>query len=178
MCRVLAGSLLGLVLVFGRMGVLAQPPAPKPGPEHEKLKQMEGTWDATIHSKEGDSKGTATYKMGVGGLWLLEHFKGEFGGMKFEGRGMVSYDANKKKYLGVWVDSMSTAPMLYQGNYDKSGKIMTSTGEMPMPDGKTAKVTMTSEKKDADTVVFTMNMPGPDGKSVEAFKITYKRRAK
>src|SRR5262249_33469223 len=86
MCRVLAGSLLGLVLVFGRMGALAQPSAPKPGPEHEKLKQMEGTWDATIHSKEGNSKGTAACKRGVGGLWLIEHFKGEFAGMKFEGR--------------------------------------------------------------------------------------------
>ena len=178
MRKVVAASLLGLVLVFSRVGVLAQPPAPKPGPEIEKLKQLEGTWDTTIHGKEGESKGTATYKMGLGGLWLRETFTADFAGKKFEGRGLMSYDSANKKYVGVWVDSMATVPMLYEGNFDKSGKIMTTTGTMPMPDGKTAKVTMTSERKDADNMIFTMSMPGPDGKSLEAFKITYKRKVK
>src|SRR5215470_20277570 len=58
--------------------------APKPGKEHELLKRMEGTWDVIM---EG-GKGTMTYKMGLGGLWLLGEQDGELGGRKFSGRGL------------------------------------------------------------------------------------------
>jgi len=34
--------------------------APKPGAEHEHLKQMEGTWDATIKAGDQESKGSMT----------------------------------------------------------------------------------------------------------------------
>jgi len=69
---------------------------PKPGPEHEHLKQFEGKWDATVKAGPMESKGTMTYKMGLGGLWLFSHFEGDFGGTKFEGRGMDTYDPIKK----------------------------------------------------------------------------------
>jgi len=148
----------------------------KPGPEVEKLKALVGVWDATIHSKEGDSKGTMTYKMGLGGLWLFENFQGEFGGMKFEGQGMTSYDPAKKKYVNIWIDSMSATPMISEGSYDKSGR-MVMKGQMPSPDGKGMPVTMTSERKDNDNMVFTMTAP-KDGGTFEMMKITYKRRSK
>src|SRR4051794_27585684 len=99
---------LGVLILAAR---LEAQPAAKIGPEHEKFREMEGTWDADIKSPGGDSKGTAVYKVDLGGLWLLEHFKADFGGMAFEGRGGTSYDANKKKYVGVWIDSMSSTPL-------------------------------------------------------------------
>ena len=69
------------ILVFVATAWLpAQPPQLKPGPEHEFFKQFEGTWDATIHEKDATSKGTMQWKIGLGGLWLLEHFKAEMGG--------------------------------------------------------------------------------------------------
>src|SRR5262249_1249321 len=93
--------------------VRAQPPGmPKPGPEHERLKKLEGTWDATVKTEQGESKGTMIYKMDLGGLWMVSDFKGEFGGQKFQGKGFDGYDPMKKKYVSVWVDSMSIAPML------------------------------------------------------------------
>src|SRR5262245_39137049 len=72
---------------------------PKPGPEHEQLKKLEGNWDTTFKVAGQESKGKATYKMGVGGLWLLSTYEGEIAGMKFFGRGMDSYDPNKKKFV-------------------------------------------------------------------------------
>lgn len=155
----------------------AQEQIPKPGPEHEHFKQLEGVWDATIHMKEGESKGVMTWKVGLGGLWLLDHFKGDAGGMSFEGMGATSYDPAKKKYIGVWIDSMSTAPMISEGTLDKSKKIMTMVGEAPMPGGKTMKMTMISEMKDANNVVFVMK-GNEGGTEFEMMKITYKRRAK
>lgn len=154
---------------------LAQEP-PKPGPEHEKLKQLEGTWDAILKMGPEESKGTMTWKMDLGGLWLVSEFEGEFGGQKFTGKGLDGYDPIKKKYVGVWVDSMSTSPMIAEGTYDKDGKVQTMTGEGPGPDGKPMKHKMTTETKDKDTLLWAMFGPGPDGKEGPMMSITYKRR--
>jgi hypothetical protein len=150
--------------------------APKPGPEHEFLRKLEGTWDATVKFGEGESKGTMTYRMEMSGLWLVGDFQGSFFGQKFEGRGLDSYDVNKKKYVGVWVDSMTTAPMLSEGTYDKDKKTMTMTGEGPGMDGKLMKMKMVTEYKDNDNIVFTMSGPGKDGKDQTMMVITYKRK--
>src|SRR5262249_239816 len=56
----------------------AQEP-PKPGPEHEILKKLAGTWDVTMKGGGVESKGTVTYKMDLGGLWLVSSMESEFG---------------------------------------------------------------------------------------------------
>src|SRR5262249_39704455 len=113
---VCAASVLALVAAVG----WAQDFQPvKPGPEHAKMKQLEGTWDAKVESEGKESKGIMTYKMGLGGLWMFEHFEGDFGGMKFEGKGATTYDPHKKKYINIWIDSMSTTPMISEGNFEK-----------------------------------------------------------
>lgn len=137
----------------------AQPPTPKPGPEHEHLKQMEGTWDATVEFGGSESKGVMTYKMDLGGLWLFAKFEADFGGMKFQGRGADGYDPARKKYLSLWVDSMSTAPLVSEGTYDKDTNTLTMTGEGPGPDGKPAKMKMVTQYKDADHMTFTLTHP-------------------
>jgi hypothetical protein len=152
---------------------LAQEP-PKPGPEHELLKSMVGTWDATMNVAGMDAKGTMVYKMDLGGLWLTSTFEGEFGGQKFIGRGYDSYDANKKKYVGVWIDSMSTSPMVMEGTYDKDKKVLTTMGEGPGMDGKPTKYKAETEIKDKDNMVMKMYMG--DGKE-PGFVITYKRKS-
>jgi Protein of unknown function (DUF1579) len=111
--------------------------------------------------------------MDLGGLWLTGTFEGEFAGMKFSGRGLDSYDAMKKKYIGIWVDSMSTSPMVSEGTYDKEKKTLTMTGEGPGPDGKPTKHTMVTEYKDDDTMVMNMSMG--DAKE-PMFTITFKRK--
>jgi hypothetical protein len=154
----------------------AQPKAPKPGPEHDRLRQMEGTWEATVKSDHGESKGTVTYKADLNGLWLLGEFQGEFGGQKFRGRSIDGYDVTKKKYFSVWIDSMSTAPMLSEGTFDKAGKVLTLHGEGPGMDGKPTKFKLVTELKDKDTMLFTMSGPDKDGKDRVMMTITYKRK--
>jgi hypothetical protein len=147
----------------------------KPGPELDALKELEGEWDATVKAGGMESKGTMAYKMGLGGRWLIGKFEGEMGGQKFEGRSLNSYDATKKKYVNVWVDSMSGAAMLSEGSYDKDTKTLTLVGEGPGQDGKPAKYKQTSQVKDKDTIAFTMSAVG-DGKEQEVMTITFKRK--
>ncbi len=148
----------------------------KPGPEHERLKKMEGTWDATIKMGDSESKGVSTYKMDLGGLWLFSQFKGEFGGAPFSGRGVDGYDTSKKKYVGAWVDSMDNGIFAFEGTYDAATKTQTMKGEGKGQDGKPVMHTMTTVMKDPDTMVWTMSAPGPDGKNNVMMTITYKRR--
>jgi hypothetical protein len=145
---------------------------PKPGKQHDHLKRLVGTWDA----ETAGGKGTMTYKMGLGGLWLIGDFEGEFGGMKFQGKGLDTYDPGTKKYRSVWVDSFSTSPRTLEGNLDKDDKVMTLTGEGRGPDGKVAKFKTITELKDADTVNFTLFMADRDGKEQPMVHITYKRK--
>ena len=145
---------------------------PKPGPEHGQLKRLEGTWDATMKFMGMESKGTMTYKMEVGGLWLTSHFEGEFAGQKFTGKGLDSYDPGKKKFVAVWVDSMITTPLLMEGTYDKDKHQLTMTGDGPGPAGP-VKFKAVTTYKDNDNVVFDMYMA--DGKD-PAFTIVYKRK--
>jgi Protein of unknown function (DUF1579) len=164
----------GLALLAGRY-TLGQGPT-KPGPEHERLKQLEGIWDANANFGGMEMKGTMTYKMDLGGLWLVGDFEGDMGGRKFRGKGLDSYDPNKKKYVGIWCDSMSCSPMVTEGTYDPEKKTTTMMGEGPGPDGKPARYKMTTEEKDKDTILFTMNMIDKDGKDQQMGMITYKRK--
>lgn len=138
-------------------GLRAQEP-PKPGPEFDVLKKTVGNWDTTIKMQGAESKGTATYKLDLNGLWVASAFEGELAGMKFSGRGMDTYDAAKKKYVAVWCDSMSTTPMFLEGTYEAAKKTLTLTGEGPGMDGKPTKFKEVVEWKDDDNFVFHMYM--------------------
>lgn len=157
------------------------PPPPTPGPEHELLKQDAGVWDATVeilvpNAAPMVSKGVETSTMGPGGLWLITDFKAEMAGQPFQGHGVGGWDPVKKKYVGTWVDSMSSGLGISEGEYDKSSKTLTGWFESPDPSGKMMKMKAVTEYKDADTRVFTMSAEGPDGKLTPTMRITYKRR--
>src|SRR5262245_57868254 len=136
MSRIRLFCAIAMAAVFVTPAAHAQYQPPKPGADHAILKQLEGTWDTTMKMQGMESKGSATYKMDLGGLWLTSKFEGDMGGEKFSGRGFDTYDADKKKFVGVWFDSMSTKPMVLQGTYDKAKKTMTMVGDAPGMDGK------------------------------------------
>jgi hypothetical protein len=157
------------------------PPAPKAGPEHEVLKSDVGTWDATVESympgapTPMTSKGTETNSL-LGGLWLVTDFKAEMMGTPFQGHGVTGYDPNKKKYVGTWVDTMSSGLLLSESSWDAATKTMTGTTEGPDMSGQVQKMKSVVTYKDPDTRVFTMSGTGPDGKDVKFMTITYKRK--
>ena len=168
-------SSLLLTFALTPVGALGQAP-PTPGPEHEHLKKLEGTWNAKIKMGDTESAASAVYKMVCGGMWLMSDFQGEFGDQKFSGRGLDGYDPEKKKYVSVWVDSMSTRPMLLEGTHDKEKKTTTMTGEAPGPDGKLAKYKMVTHMPDDDRMTFTMFIIDSDGKDNKHMTIEYTRK--
>ena len=152
---------------------------PKPGPEHELLKKDVGTWDATVEMlmpPAPPSKGVETNTLGPGGLWLINDFKSAMMGAPFQGHGITGWDPAKKKYVGTWVDSMSTSLSVTESTYTAADRSMTGYINTVGPDGGPMKLKAVTQMKDDDTRVFTMYMPGPDGKEAASMRITYKRR--
>lgn len=130
---------------------------PKPGKEHEFLKQNEGEWTVHFGDASTPSMGVTKYKMTLGGLWLMSDAEMEMGpGEKFTGHGMDSYDPVKKKYVGIWTDSQMTAPIVFEGDLSADMKTLTCTGKGPGQDGKTTDYKLVTEYKDKDTHIFKM----------------------
>lgn len=173
--RPLCGALVCLWAATWASGQEAEFEFPKPGKEHAKLKQFEGAWDAEFEMAGSKTKATATYKSICGGMWIASDFEGELGGAKFTGHGLDGYDLRKKKYVGVWVDSTSSAPLTFEGDYDDKG-VMVMTGTSVGLDGKPEKFKSTTVWKDKDHFTFKMYMIGADGGEQLAFSIEYARR--
>jgi hypothetical protein len=166
-------AVAALLLVSGG-SCLAQ--LPGPGPEHEKLKEMVGTWDCEmIVAGAPPTKGVMTFRTALNGMWLESDFKGSYAGLEFLGRGMDSYDAMQQQYVSVWMDSMTGYPTVFRGNYDKSGKILTMHAEGPGPTGETVKMKSVSVNEDDDHMTFKMFMLDGD-QEVESMTIKYTRR--
>jgi len=160
------------ILVLAAPLLQAQAP-PAPGPEFDVLKKMVGNWDLTMKAAGMEFKGSVTYKMELGGLWLASSLESELFGAKFSGKGLDTYDAAKKKYISVWVDSMTTSPTVMEGTFDKAKKTLTLAGEGPGMDGTPTKFKSVSEMPDDNTIIFSMFMGDVKEPS---FVITYKRK--
>ena len=163
---------------FALAAALALPSAraqepPKPGPEHEYLKKMEGNWDLTMKFGDMEDKGTVTYKMELGGLFLVGNLESSMFGGKFYGKSLDTYDAAAKKYVSWFFNNMGARPVVMEGTFDADKKVLTLAGEGPGMDGKPMKYKSTSEMPDNDTIKFTMWMG--DVKD-PGFTITYKRK--
>ena len=148
---------------------------PKPGPEHEKLQQLAGEWDAVMEMEGEKSKCKATYKSICGGMWVESDFEGEFGGMKFTGHGVDGYDMRTKKHVGFWFDSWTSSPLKLEGDYDSTGKIVVMRGEAYDMKGEKEKLKTTTEIKDKDHFTFKMFKIEGDKES-PMFTIEYTRK--
>ena len=171
--RLLAVTALGVLAAGARLAA-EECPEFRPTPEHRILAASAGDFDLAFND---GSKGTTSCKLDLGGQWLLEHVKADFCGHGYEGRGATSYDPARKRYIGVWIDSVSPVPLVSEGTYDEATRTLTLVGDMATPDGRTAKATLVTVYKDGGTRTFAMKVPGPGGKDVELFRITYTRRA-
>ncbi len=130
-------TMAALIITAGLTFAAAKQEAPKPEKEHEWLKQFEGTWDFTTQFGTETGKGVETAALGCGGLWLIVDAK-EDKKDGFHGHGVVGYDTSKKKFVNLWVDSMSTYAQIMEGTLDKDGKVLTVEGDAPGMDGKMA----------------------------------------
>ncbi len=145
--------------------------------EHEWLKKFVGQWD--VVSDGQGAQGEAVMKSSMlGQLWLVNASDMEVSGMNIKSIQMIGYDAKKKKYVGIWADSMINHLWLYEGTVDETGKKLTLEAKGP---SMTGDGTMTNyrdayEFKDDNTIISTSSMQGEDGEWTVIMQGTAKRR--
>lgn len=108
-----------------------------PGVPHKRLAQLEGKWKTVTNmwmagpdAPPVQTKGECERSMILGGRFLQDRHWGEMFGQPFEGLGLTGYNNFKKKYVATWMDTTGTAIYTMEGNWDRTGKILTLYGVM------------------------------------------------
>jgi hypothetical protein len=155
--------------------------AAAPGEQHRQLQKMVGKWNLSLKSWHGpdqppvESAGTAETKSLLGDRYVQTTINSTMMGKPFSGQGITGYDNTKKKFVGTWIDSMSTGIMRTEGTSDPSGKVMTSQSTFTDPlTGKESKMKIVGKWEGDDKLVeeFYEKRGGKEAKTME---ITYSR---
>jgi len=154
-----------------------------PGEPHRMLAGLAGEWALEVKSWTAPgappsvSQATCVNKLVMGGRFVQEDVTGTMMDTPFAGMSLTGYDNIKKKYVGIWVDSMTTGIFRSEGDYDASTKAMTFTGTSfdPMA-GKDVQVRTVTRFESPGRHVFEWYAPGPDGKEMKSMEITYTRQ--
>jgi len=105
-----------------------------PGDMHKKLEAFVGVWDAESKMLMGEepqvSRGSAEYSWVMGGRYLRQDYSGEMMGTPFKGMSLTGYDNFAKKYVGIWIDDMSTTIATMDGHMNQDGTVLTMFGKM------------------------------------------------
>jgi hypothetical protein len=183
MSRVFCSAVL-LIAMSSALVAQEVPAFPQPTKEHEWLQQFVGEWETEAEASMGPGqppmkcKGKAASRM-LGGFWLINESQGDMMGMTVNAVQTIGYDAEKKKYVGTWVDSMINYMWRYEGTVDDTGKKLILEAEGPnfMTGGKLTKFRDAYEFKSKDHIEATSSMLGDDGKWVQ-FMVGQMRRKK
>lgn len=155
-----------------------------PNEHHQKLAQFIGEWKTETRmwmqpgAEPTVSEGTAKFHWLSEGRWLAQDLDSEMMGMPYHGFGITGYDNFKKKYVGSWVDSMSTALITMEGNLDHSGKTMLMYGLMdePMTGEHDKTVKYVTRWVSDDKFVFEIHDMSIGETNTKVMEVTYTRK--
>lgn len=160
----------------------ADMPDMPPQKEHAWLQQLTGDWETEIEmcgapdQPAMKTKGTDQVRM-IGGFWLVS--EGRNDAFPYVCRLTLGYDPLKQKYVGTWIDSMSSYLWHYEGVVDAIGRRLTLETEgpfPPMPNAPMTKFREVTEIKSKDHRVFTSARLAEDGQWVTCVRINFRRK--
>jgi len=157
--------------------------APTPGKYHERMAKRIGKYstETTIWGMGPapmKSKGEAEIRWLLEGRWLLTESRYEMMGMAGRGFAIQGYDNFKKKYVAMWVDSMSTAMLTMSGNASRDGRIESMWGLMDEPmTGEVGKhVKYVTRVIHDDKFIFEIHDLAIGGDKTKVVEIVYTRK--
>ena len=156
----------------------------KPGSAHKTLEPLVGNWTVEVKmwmapdAPPEVTKGTAKSSWIMDGRYVQEEFSGQFMGKPFRGIGLMGYDNVKQKYSNVWIDDMSTAMVISEGDAGEGGRVITFGGSYAcaMTGEKNKAVKQVYRIVSRDKHIFEMYDPSRGkGESAKTMEITYTR---
>lgn len=111
---------------------------PRPGPDHERLHRLAGTWrgtekmyPSTWDPKGGEAQGESQTRVALGGFALVTDYRQSRGGQcTFEGHGVYTIDAKSGEVVMHWFDCLNQGSEEFRGRFD--GDRLTLTSRNPM----------------------------------------------
>ncbi|MES2693790.1 MAG: DUF1579 domain-containing protein [Verrucomicrobiota bacterium] len=153
---------------------------PQPTPAHAWLQRCVGEWDSEIEMIVGPKqpsmkcRGTDSARM-VGGFWLVS--EGKNLDFPYTCQLTLGYDPKAARYVGTWIDSMSSYLWHYTGAIDASGRLVLQTeGPFPPADGRFTKFREVTEFLTQDHRVFTSARMSEGGVWIPQLRIDFRRR--
>lgn len=136
-----------------------------PGAKHAEIVKLAGDWDVTSRVWMGgpgspamESKGTMTIEPILGGRFVRFHGSCDFMGRPCGQDGYLGYDTFRKRYVGTFLNGMSTAILTVEGGPSQDGKAFHMYGKLDeFLDGTVGK-----------NVRVTFRFPSPDRFVVES----------
>ena len=153
-----------------------------PGEPHKQFASLAGSWTTTTKSwmdpgkPPMESTGSAEMKMLLDGRFLYQEFTGEMMGQPFSGVGIDAYDNLRKRYVTVWLDTMSTGVFTMEGTASADGKTITLKGQHGEPGGGHMTHRAIWKLVDANTQTFEMYGTHGHGEEMKMIEITYTRK--
>ena len=153
-----------------------------PGDEHKMLARLEGSWTTRSRSWMGpgqppvESTGTCEQRLILDGHYLRQEYTGDMLGKPFTGINLMGYDNHTKKYVSVWLDSMSTGIYLFEGTGSADGRIITQECDYNDPVKGPSVWRTVTRINDVDTVEFEMFLTPRGGKEEKMMEMTIARK--
>jgi hypothetical protein len=153
----------------------------EPGEPHKLFASLAGSW--TTKTREWmepdkppvESTGSAEMKMLLDGRFLQQEFTGNMMGKPYSSVGISAYDNIRKRYVSMWMDTMSTGIFIMEGTASADGKTITLTGQHAEPGGGQMTHRAVWKIVDGNTQTFDMYGAHPGGKEMKMMEITYTR---
>ena len=153
-----------------------------PGEPHKLFTSLAGSWTTTTKEwmepgkPPTESPGTAEMKMLLDGRFLYQEYNSQMMGQPFYGIGIDAYDNLRKRYVTVWLDTMSTGVFTMEGTASADGKTITLKGQHGEPGGGHMTHRAIWKIVDNNTQTFEMYGTHGHGKEVKMLEITYSRK--
>jgi hypothetical protein len=123
-----------------------------------------------------ESTGTAEMKMLLDGRFLYQEYNAQMMGQPFSGIGIDAYDNLRKRYVTVWLDTMSTGVFTMEGTASADGKTITLKGQHGEPGGGHMTHRAVWKIIDSDSQTFDMYGSHHGAKETKMLEITYSRK--
>ncbi len=153
-----------------------------PGAPHKLLSTLAGSWTTkTTAWMEPDKPpmegtGTCEQKMLLDGRYLQQEYTGEMMGSEFRGINLIGYDNHTKKYVSIWIDSMSTGIYYFEGTASADGKTITQESSYDDPARGPMTWRSVTKVKDANTVRYEMYLIPKGGREEKMMEMTLTRK--
>src|SRR5271166_1062039 len=103
-----------------------------PGPIHQRLNDLAGSWDValryTLADKQHEGKATCEAKWILDGRFLQQEYHSQFQGKPFQVVQLLGYDNPRKKTIEIMMDNLSTGLLHNEGSISEDGKVITNLG--------------------------------------------------